>query len=486
MELVGSLSILFIWFISLYFLKDTPFYRTYIRILSYTFLVYVSFNILLEEILARFINRTVLLIINIFVLTFILEGVSIATGIPFNRLNYLMILPVVLSAYFLGLAAGILFSIMSIAIFALSHIYILHLSHAMQDIAFYSSIYFFTDLMLISIAVYMRENIQSTRAKLRKAEISKERILESIPSGVLVLDENNTPIYTNPHASKIMTQEELNAFVEKLSPQETETRKEIQLGNKIIGYSVRTLPDNEKIIIFQDVTSIKKLEKERELNKKLIALGEMSAQLAHELRNPLTSIITATELLKEEGTNKNMLMEKIIEGSERLNRLITEFLSFTKITGAKKDRVNLSKIVKETTDRFAWQYKDIHIIHNIQEDVYIPGDPGLLVSVIENLLQNAVEALYESEVKKIEVTLSIKGGKAVLTVKDSGEGIDKNTLEHIFDPFFTTKTYGTGLGLSLVRKILSYHNAEIKIKSEKQKGTEFEIIFPLKNRENEK
>ncbi len=441
--------------------------------------MYVAFNILLEEILSRFIGKTALLVTNILVLTVILEGVSIAIGAPFNRLNYLLILPVALSAYFLGLVAGIIFSIMSIAIFALSHIYILHLSHVMEDIVFYSLIYFFTDLVLIAVAVYMRENIQRTRARLRKAEISKERILESIPSGVLVLDRKNKAVYTNPYAFEILTPKELDMFVKVVSSNETEARKEIKIGDKIIGYSIRTLPDHEKIIIFQDLTEIKKMEKEHELNKKLIALGEMSAQLAHELRNPLTSIITATELLKEEGTNKNMLIEKIIEGSERLNRLITEFLSFTKITGAKKECVNLSKLVKEITDRFAWQYPDIDFITEVQDNVYIKGDPALIVSVIENLLQNAVDALVESEKKHIKIILASEGRRAVLTVKDTGEGMDAQTMERVFDPFFTTKTYGTGLGLSLVRKILSYHNAEIKIKSEKRKGTEVKVTFPL-------
>ena len=139
----------------------------------------------------------------------------------------------------------------------------------------------------------------------------------------------------------------------------------------------------------------------------------------------------------------------------------------------------------EVVDRFAWQHNDIKFSSKVEENVFIHGESGLLVSVIENLLQNAVEAMEESPQKNIEVSLIRENDKAILTIKDSGEGIDNETLERIFDPFFTTKTYGTGLGLSLVRKILSYHNAEIKIKSEKHSGTEFKIVFPLKPREED-
>ncbi len=485
-ELLGSLTILFIWGVSLYFLKDIPGFKKFINILSYTLVVYVSFNILIEVVLARFINRTVLLAFDIFALTLILEGISVATGIPFNRLNYLLILPVVISAYFLGPAAGVGFSILTIVIFTLSHLYFFNTSGGIefQDVFFYASIYFFMDLMLIAIAAYIRENTKKTREKLKKAELSKERILESIPSGVLVLDADGNILYINPHATMILKENKIQDFVEKIlkniSPGENlnNKRKEIQIDDRIIGYSMRTLPDREKIVIFQDLTEIKRLEKEKELNKKLIALGEMSAQLAHEIRNPLTSIITASELLKEPGSNQKFLIEKIIEGAERLNRLITEFLSFTRITGVKKEKINISPLLREIVERFKWQYPDIMFEMDIPDNLEIMGERGLLNSVFENIIQNSVDALSEREQKIINITGKNLKGNVIVSITDTGEGIDSATLNKIFDPFFTTKTYGTGLGLSLVRKILSYHNAEIKIKSRKKQGTTFEIIFP--------
>ncbi len=485
-ELLGSLTILFIWVISLYFLKDTPGYKNFIKILSYTFVVYVTFNILNEEVLSRFIHKTVLLVLNIFIFTLILEGISLATGIPFNRLNYLLIFPVVISAYFLGPLAGAGFSILTILLFALTHIYFFTSKHGVefQEIFFYSTIYFFTDIMLIAIAAYVRENIKKTREKLKKAEISKERILESIPSGVLVLDSSKNPIYINPHATTILKEISIEEFIKKITEQSSslhnqqDKRREIAIGARIIGYSIRTLPDNERIIIFQDLTEIKKLEREKELNKKLIALGEMSAQLAHEIRNPLTSIITASELLKEPGANQNLLVEKIIEGAERLNRLISEFLSFTRITGVKKEKINLSPLLTEITERFKWQYPNIRFELDIPDELLVLGESGLLNSVFENIIQNSVEALSERDEKLIKIMAQKSPEHVIISISDTGEGMDKETIKKIFDPFFTTKTYGTGLGLSLVRKILSYHNAEIKIKSEKNSGTTVEIIFP--------
>ncbi len=484
-ELLGSLTILFIWVISLYFLKDITGFKNFIRILSYTFVVYVAFSILQEELFVRFINRTALLVANIFILSIILEGISLATGIPFNRLNYLLLFPVVISAYFLGPISGIGFSILTIFLFAISHIYFFNTKEniALQEILFYSTIYFFTDIMLIAVAAYIRENIKKTTEKLKKAEISKERILESIPSGVLVLDAENRPIYINPHATSILEDISFEEFISNITKQASnknisnQKRMEINIKDRIFGYSIRTLPDNEKIIIFQDLTDIKKLEKEKELNKKLIALGEMSSQLAHEIRNPLTSIITASELLKEPEANHNLLIDKIMEGAERLNRLITEFLSFTRITDIKKEKINISSLLLEIAEDFKWRYPDITFNIEIHDNLNIQGDVTSLHSVFENILQNSVDAVSETKEKIITITAKETNNQVIITITDTGEGMDEETKKKIFDPFYTTKTYGTGLGMSLVRKILLYHSAEIKINSRKNEGTLVKIIF---------
>lgn len=448
----------------------------------------MAFNILIEEILTRFINRTALLVLNIFTLTLILEGISLATGVPFNRLNYLLTFPVVISAYFLGPLGGIFFSMITILLFAISHLYFFTPKHTIefQEIFFYSTIYFFTDLMLVAIAAYVRENFKKTAEKLKKAEISKEIILESIPSGVLVFDKEGEPIYINPHAKTILNriQMDVSLFIKKIREEFLRTnylkekRKEIKIGDKIIEYSIKALPDNDSIIIFQDLTEIRKFEKEKELNKKLIALGEMSAQLAHELRNPLTSIITASELLKEEDANKKLLIEKIIEGAERLNRLISEFLSFTRITEVKREKVNLTPLITENIERFKWQYPNVKFEVYLPDNLYIMGEITLLNSVFENIIQNSIDALSESDKKLIKIEGKKNENYIIITISDTGEGMEEEILDKIFDPFFTTKTYGTGLGLSLVRKILSYHNAHIKIKTTKKKGTIFKIIFP--------
>jgi signal transduction histidine kinase len=219
-------------------------------------------------------------------------------------------------------------------------------------------------------------------------------------------------------------------------------------------------------------------------SERLAALGQLTAGLAHELRNPLGTIKASAEMLTKESTKcRPELMSEmtgfIVSEVDRVNGLIASFLDFAKPLHIRPTAADLRPVI----DDVVRQQADLARGRNVEISVRMNDgplsfvfDPDLLNPAISNLLQNAIEASAPG--KTVEIRAGSRDENVMIFVSDHGEGIQPQHLENIFNPFFTTKPQGTGLGLAIVSKIIDEHEGHINVFSEAGVGTTFEITLP--------
>lgn len=239
------------------------------------------------------------------------------------------------------------------------------------------------------------------------------------------------------------------------------------------------------IILIRDVTDLRRLQTLANRNDRLKELGEMAAMVAHEIRNPLGGIKGFASLLKRDLADRpdqQQMAGYIVEGTDNLNRLVTNVLNYSRPVQAEFETVNLVSLVQDVLQHVAVDNSldnKIRIATNTEEKTLLaPADPQLIKSALLNLIVNAIQAMPGGG----DLTVGIKReeGKAVLTILDTGVGISKENLEKIFSPFFTTKPDGNGFGLAEVYKVIQAHGGTIEVDSTVGKGTTFTIKIPLK------
>lgn len=248
------------------------------------------------------------------------------------------------------------------------------------------------------------------------------------------------------------------------------------------------------IITIKDLTLIKQMEQALKRADRLAALGELSARMAHEIRNPLAAISGSIQLLADhdilKGREESRLYDIIIRESDRLNGLITDFLSYARPTPPKKSPFSLHQLVQELETLLAGDelFAKIRLVSSIPSDLMLMADQGQIQQVLLNLLRNAADAM---QVKGGEISLtaelqsiqngSLNSGQKMLclTVADQGCGFDEMSLQHLFEPFWTTKQTGSGLGLATVYRIIEAHDGSIKVDSDAGQGAVVTILLPV-------
>ncbi|WP_027359450.1 two-component system sensor histidine kinase NtrB [Desulforegula conservatrix] len=218
--------------------------------------------------------------------------------------------------------------------------------------------------------------------------------------------------------------------------------------------------------------------------EKLAFAGEMAAGLAHEIKNPLAALSGSVQILKDEiseCSDNYRLIQIILRETDRLNNLVTNFLSLSSQKSGDVKLVNVGDIIEDVIGCFRKDDKtrDIEFKINSFPECRIMIDPNQLSQVIWNLVQNAADAIVtEDSDGRIEVSCSQTADKRVmLMVKDNGSGMSSEDLTSVFTPFYTTKPAGNGLGLCIVHRILENYDARIDITSREDSGTEFRIFF---------
>jgi signal transduction histidine kinase len=226
---------------------------------------------------------------------------------------------------------------------------------------------------------------------------------------------------------------------------------------------------------------VKQREKER-----LATLGEMAAGLAHEIRNPLGAIKGAAQFLDPSFDRpESKFLKVIIEEVDRLNRVVTQFLEYSKPQTIDLKPVNLSQLAEKTVEflRPSGPSQINLSFSPSTQPVRVPVSPEQIQQVLLNLIQNSLKALEGKEAGNVKVIVTTEGygshREALVIVEDDGPGIKREHLEKIFIPFFTTSPSGTGLGLSICQKIIEGHHGRIEVASEEGRFTRFSVILPI-------
>jgi two-component system, NtrC family, sensor histidine kinase HydH len=216
--------------------------------------------------------------------------------------------------------------------------------------------------------------------------------------------------------------------------------------------------------------------------EKMAYMGEMSAGLAHEIKNPLASLVGSIQLLKEDlpyNRDQQHLMDIVLRETDRLSTLVNEFLFFARPPAGKPEKLHLKSAIEEITGLFE---KDTHharrftLKASLDPEVHIIMDPAHLRQVLWNLLLNAADAVADGGTIEIQAT-ALKNNKVVVHVKDNGCGMPPEVAEKIFNPFYTTKPEGTGLGLSIVHRILIAYDCLLDVQTRIGRGTTFSFIL---------
>ncbi|KGK84201.1 ATP-binding protein [Clostridium sp. HMP27] len=242
------------------------------------------------------------------------------------------------------------------------------------------------------------------------------------------------------------------------------------------------------ICSFNDITNRKKIEESVERIDRLTSLGELTAALAHEIRNPLSGIKMSAQILNKRLTShlkasEQNLFEAIIKETDRLDLLITDLLNFSKPRIPKFQIIDVFEILNRAllfSDKKIREKNTIVSINNDIDESQVYFDKGQLLQIFLNIISNSLDAIDTEGGLKISVEKLVYKNDACICVsfEDNGCGIDKENINRIFDPFFTTKESGTGLGLSVVHKLATSNNGNIEIESIESVGTIVKVYLP--------
>ncbi len=263
------------------------------------------------------------------------------------------------------------------------------------------------------------------------------------------------------------------------------TSTELEKSYRLLEGQVRQLKDELEIknkALQESTLEQDKLREQAERNKRLAAVGEMSARIAHELRNPLGSIELFASLLKKglsEEPEKQSWTDHIHTAVSAMDYALTNMLFFTGKANPHFQKTDLKKIIEEAS-LFAThllQQKEIHFVASLDALTEpIDCDEDLLRQIFVNLILNAIDALKNGGHLTIRAASEAK--QVQIFIQDTGCGIPEDQLSKIFDPFFTTKNKGTGLGLAIVYSAIVAHNGTIEVKSKVLEGTVFTVTLP--------
>jgi len=329
-----------------------------------------------------------------------------------------------------------------------------------------------------------------------------ENILQSVPSGVMSFDENLRIMKINQAAGKILEVKEETVIgkhhteilgkpiTDLLNEKKFIERGEISYitlsGKRIwLGLTLSPLRDQSgktigQILVFTDLTHLKAVESQMELRARLSSLGELSAGIAHELRNPMGVIAGYTKLLSKKGEESlQPIITNISKEIAVMDRIISDFLSFAKPAELTMIDLDLKTMIGNCITAIRGEKSDITVRLNIDGRPTIKGDEVFLRQAFINIIQNAVEAMPQGGALTVEAVPSADPARDIeIVISDTGHGISEDIIDKIFLPFFTTKERGTGLGLAIVHKIVVSHGGTISVKSSDE-GTTFKMRLPL-------
>ncbi len=364
-------------------------------------------------------------------------------------------------------------------------------------------------LLLVGCAgvllLFLTHNYRLARTSLSRQKAFSDDLVSRMPMGLVALDRYGAVSALNAVAEATLGIRADNAvgrpYTEVIPPSLTEilthadtlVEKEVQCTVKDgvtipLDVSAATLTDenNEgfgRVLLFKDLSEIRSLHEELEKTRRLASVGQLAAGVAHEIRNPLSSIKGFATYFKEKYPDREkdrQVATIMIQEVDRLNRVVGQLLDFSRPIRLHRRVVPLSSFFRDALQLVAGQCERAGVTTKLDladADLTMAMDTDKMSQVMLNLFLNALDAMPEGGRLSVRVDQNEKGEIRV-TVADTGTGIGAGDLPHLFDPYFSTKQAGTGLGLAIVHNIVKAHGGRIRVESRLGEGTRFEMIMP--------
>jgi two-component system sensor histidine kinase PilS (NtrC family) len=369
------------------------------------------------------------------------------------------------------------------------------------------------------------EEIADKEKEIRQIKLDTDRILENMSSGLIVTDPEGHVLTVNPAAGLILGLEagagymwkqireafpHMPVFAEELSlalltrmPRQRHEIDVVRADGALVqlGISISLLKDEQNeikgvIAIFQDLSEVKQMRERIRQADRLAAVGELSAAIAHEVRAPLASISGSIDMLKGEITgltgDNAELMDLIIRESERLDRIISDFLEYARLRKPSFTPSDIGRCLGETAmllRNAVPSGEGVEIaIESCTEGLRIAADDEQIRQVLLNLGNNACEAMDGRGKLTLSAHMTVRrlseerADEECVEIRfhNDGPAIPEDVLPHLFEPFFTTRQGGTGLGLAIAARIVESHSGHIDVRSTVGGGTEFTVILPVR------
>lgn len=339
--------------------------------------------------------------------------------------------------------------------------------------------------------LFLYQSFRVTRSTLANMQIYTENVIESMPTGLVSLDDADAVASINSTAERLLGEMEydikgLLGDIDTNAAEQEIICSSIQ-GEKIpVKVSVSPLLNHKgdaggKVLILQDMREIRKIEQQLELSRRLASLGRMAAGIAHEIRNPLGTLRGFAQYFGREAARDSdgrKYADLMVSEVDRLNDSISTLLQFARAPEPQSVHVDVKKLFEKVKSLLVADCSASAVIlkQDIEQGAMVYADPDLLLQVLLNLIQNAIRVTEpggEIQMKQVQ-----QNAATVLEIIDGGQGMSAEVQKQIFDPFFSTRKDGTGLGLAISHQIVEQHHGRIEVNSRVGQGTIMKVILP--------
>jgi two-component system, NtrC family, sensor histidine kinase HydH len=374
----------------------------------------------------------------------------------------------------------------------------------------------FVILLLVGVGGWLSlltlEGLKGSQSRLSRIKAFRDTLISSLPVGLIVTDREGKILLCNQCAEQmasVVEQEVVGLAPDEALAPELAHGLTLAEGSRLqtFGGAQREirLPDNKGVtrtlslhslpvvegdgapsgvmLLIQDLSQVKSLEEELRRSERMAALGKMAAGVAHELRNPLSSIKGLAILLKsrfQEKSQDQKTADILVQEVERLNRSIGELLDYARPQKLVKEQVRPEELVQKAVSLIRMDAESVGVKVETLADTKMPlvlADQDKLNQVFLNLFLNSIQAMEGGG--RLTIRIATHGRSVLFTVTDTGCGVKKDDLPRVFDPYFTTKPEGTGLGLALSLKIIEEHGGTMSFASEPDGGTTVIVSLPF-------
>jgi len=369
-----------------------------------------------------------------------------------------------------------------------------------------------------------RDQLERQLDEIKRLQRYADQLLTTMSDGLLSMDMEGRVSTINPAAQELFKNfdnpvgkgssvskslknfAELNTYIQdilknphKKNPQEILLQYKSKERVLLIGSSIlkdRKGNPQEVILNLHDITELKKLETSIRQAERLAGLGTLAAGMAHEIRNPLSTIKTFVQLLPRKMEKPGFLekfQRTVPRELEQINRLVEDLLELARVPKYHFEKIAIKSLLEQTIDSLEEEMKNRQIYCHCEYSNNLPpiqADMSQLSKAFNNLIRNAMQAMlsggklsievfYQKEYTKDTQILTVQNGWITLVFQDTGVGISPEDIKNIFTPFFTTKDIGTGLGLAITHKVITEHGGRIDVESNEGKGSRFRIYLPV-------